>query len=120
MAGMQTNSDPNRFLHAGGRPKSLLHGKKAVAQQSSKTAQPQAIYYAPVILGQPQAPTRNIQPQGLLGKLWHMISEEASPERPIGISQMASSPFKASKDGLKPSYFRNGQAIQDYRFNHKA
>jgi hypothetical protein len=115
---MQTNSDPNRFQYAGGRQKTLLNGKKAVPQKTQETAQPQAVYYAPVILGQPQTPSRNVQPKGLLGKLWYLISEESSPERPIGISQLAASPFKARKEGGKPSFFRNGQTIQDYRFNH--
>lgn len=89
-------------------------------QAVKEAAQPQQpLYYAAITLGQPQPAATNTAseaPKGLLAKLWYLISEESSPERPIGISQLTGTPLKTRQSVAKPSYFRNGQTVQDYRF----
>lgn len=60
------------------------------------------------------------EPRGLFAKvkkkLFHMVTEEAPTDYPIGISQLSRKTFQASGEEAT-SLFRSGQAIQDYRFN---
>ena len=102
------------------RPKPVPGLKVAYGSQ----AQAQSQTYSPVniplptarnTMGQTQPTT---EPMGLFAKvkqkLFHMVTEEAPNDYPIGISQLSRKTFLASEDTA--ALFRSGQAIQDYRF----
>lgn len=118
---MQTSNSPNRFQAAGNPQQALLQGRKAMPQrQDAQAAQP--VYYAPVLFNQPTQPApKQANNKGFIGqlkdKLWNMVTEEASPERPIGISQLTRKTFSVRQEAAGNSFFKNGQTLQDYRFN---
>lgn len=137
---MQTNSSyNNRFLGAGGP----LPQKRSSQPASSQTTAPsqslpphqvspsqaqtaQPMYYTPVLMThpplEPLSGTDSQKKPGFLGqltqKLWFMISEEAPPDRPIGIRQITKhSAEKGVAQSPRNTYFRNGLPTQDYRLN---
>ena len=124
----QSKQHSNRFQYnANTRHKSVPGMKIAygdIAQYVStapQAGQPVAIPLQYIHYG---APTQQAQPttrKGLFGKLreglYNMVTEEAAPERPIGISQLSRKTFNVRQEVAQQSFFRNGQAIQDYRFN---
>lgn len=115
---MQTSDYSNRF-QAAGIKQPLLQGRKIAAPTENQPVAPQPVYYTPVMLNHnPEQPSPH---KGFLGqikdKLWHMVSEEAKPERPIGISQLTRKTFNVRQEVASNSFFRNGQSLQDYRFN---
>jgi hypothetical protein len=84
------------------------------------------MYYTPVLMAPPPLEPlygEDVQKKpGLLSKLtqklWFMISEEAPPDRPIGIRQITKhSSEKGVALGVQNAYFRNGLPTQDYRLN---
>lgn len=121
---MRTNNYSNPFQYASGDQQSVLKGRKATPRQAEPPQQP--VYYAPVMIEQPRqaaasATSANQPSKGLLGqlkeKIWHMISEETSGDRPIGISQLTRKTFSVRQEVANDSFFRNGQTLQDYRFS---
>ncbi len=88
-------------------------------------SQAQSHVYSTVNISLPTARNTMMQtqpatePMGLFAKvkqkLFHMVTEEAPNDYPIGISQLSRKTFLASEDTA--ALFRSGQAIQDYRFN---
>ncbi len=130
---MQTNSAyNNRFLNAGGPLPQKQNNQSPKAPAAAQTQAPpktqtaQPVYYAPVLMAPPPLePLSDLafqKPPGLLSKLtqklWFMISEEAPPDRPIGIRQITkNSADQGSAHSPKNTYFRNGLPTQDYRLN---
>lgn len=118
---MQTSNYSNRFQAAGNTQKPLLQGRKAMPQaEAPQAAQP--VYYAPVMQGSDmRSNTLQTPSKGFIGqlkdKLWHMVSEENTTERPIGISQLTRKTFNVRQEAANNSFFKNGQTLQDYRFN---
>lgn len=135
---MQTNSAyNNRFLGAGGplpqirnsqspKPNGNTQPHPPVAPHQPLAAQP--LYYTPVLMAPPPLESLSAldlqKPPGILSqlaqKIWFMISEEAPPDRPIGIRQITKN--SAKTDSLHPTkntYFQNGLPTQDYRLNAK-
>jgi hypothetical protein len=110
---MQMNQ-PSSFPFSGGKPNRSIPGLK-VAYGSQAQQQP-VQYQNPAAQKPISAPTQSLFSR-LKASLFHMVTEEAANERPIGISQLSHTTFQASPDRDTTSFFKNSQPIQDYRFN---
>ncbi len=84
------------------------------------------MYYTPVLMAppplEPLSDSDFQKKPGFFGqltqKLWFLISEEAPPDRPIGIRQITrNSTEQGHAQRPKNTYFRNGLPTQDYRLN---
>lgn len=137
---MQTNNSfNNRFLGAGGPIPQKRGSQAATAPAARQSPSPsgnqmppqqapaaQPMYYTPVLMAppplEPLADSDFQKKPGffskLTQKLWFMISEEAPPDRPIGIRQITrNSVERGNAQRPKNTYFRNGLPTQDYRLN---
>lgn len=123
---MRTNNYSNPFQYTSGNQQAVLKGRKAVLRQTEPQPARQPLYYAPVMIEQPRqaasgATSANQPAKGLFGqlkeKIWNLISEETSGDRPIGISQLTRKTFSVRQEVAHDSFFRNGQTLQDYRFS---
>lgn len=110
------NNQPNSFPFAGGKPNRPIPGLKVAYGSQAQQSAPTPPYQAPTPPQYSTAPSKSLFSR-LKDKFFHIVTEEAPNELPIGISQLSRTTFQASSDRQTTSFFKNSQPIQDYRFN---
>ena len=115
---MQTNNQPFGYTQPARQTNKPIPGLK-VAYGSKAQQQPVNQFEIPLPVRKQEPATQ--QEKGFFGRLkeqiLNLVSEEVSNERPIGIAQLTQKTFQPHQEVANTSFFRNGQTIQDYRFN---
>ncbi|MCE3235100.1 MAG: hypothetical protein K0Q50_1280 [Vampirovibrio sp.] len=116
---MQTNYFANGFQQPVTKASKPIPGLKVAYGSQAQSSSRQYDFPLPIqpTQGQTQQSGKGVFAK-LKDSLINLVTEEAPSDRPIGISQLSRKTFQAvADDAGQPTVFKQGQTIQDYRFN---